>query len=284
MSPFPPSSRAGSHTPPVSPLPVSATSTLRSPYHDTSTPNSPRVSFDDSRENSPVRPRSQSRGRMGARFSLAGVSSSILEVMRSVSGTSSERHQSKRRGDDHLSPPHYPHGNVDEAVGLDIISGERSGDGWQEFKKGIVLILSIYFFALSDQATGTYTYPISFVIPPYMPPTIHCDHGSVTWHLKAKVHRPGPFTPKLSASREVILVVSPDEDNMEDTGFLSIERSWEDQMQYMLSVSGRAFPIGGTIPITLRLLPMDKVRIYRILAQLEGHSSSFSEITQISDR
>jgi arrestin-related trafficking adapter 3/6 len=141
------------------------------------------------------------------------------------------------------------------------------------------------FFILSpsDQAAGTHTFPISFSIPSYMPPTIHCDSGSVTWHLKAKVHRPGAFTPKLSASREVIFVVSPSEDNREDTEVLSIERIWEGQLQYMLSVFGRVFPIGGTIPITLSLLPMDKVRIYRISAVLEGHSSSFSQLTQIVD-
>jgi arrestin-related trafficking adapter 3/6 len=116
-----------------------------------------------------------------------------------------------------------------------------------------------------------------------MPPTIQCDRGSVTWHLKAKVHRPGAFTPKLSASREVILVVSPSEDNSEDTEFLTTERIWEGQLQYMLAVSGRVFPIGSSIPITLSLLPMNKVRIYKISAVLEGHSSSFSQLTQIID-
>jgi arrestin-related trafficking adapter 3/6 len=133
----------------------------------------------------------------------------------------------------------------------------------------------------SDQITGTYTYPISFSIPSYLPPTIHCEHGSVTWHLKAEVHRPGVFTQKLTASRDVTFVVSPSDDNMEDTEVVFIERFWKDQFQYMVSISGRVFPIGGTIPITLRLSPIDKVKIYRILAQIEGHSSFFSEITQI---
>ena len=41
-------------------------------------------------------------------------------------------------------------------------------------------------------------------------------------------------------------------------------------MQYTVSVSGRMFPIGGTIPITLTFLPMAKVRIYKISAQLDG--------------
>ncbi len=103
-----------------------------------------------------------------------------------------------------------------------------------------------------------------------MPPTIHCDYGTVTWRLKANVHRPGIFTPKFSASREINLVASPSEDLREDMDGFSIERIWGDQMQYMLSVSGRMFPIGGTIPITLSFLPMAKVRIYKITVHLEG--------------
>ena len=115
-----------------------------------------------------------------------------------------------------------------------------------------------------------YTFPISFTIPSYMPPTLSCDYGSVTWRLKANVHRPGVFTPKLSASREVMFVAVPSEDLREDADGFAIERIWGDQMQYTVSVSGRMFPIGGTIPVTLTFLPMAKVRIYKISAQLDG--------------
>lgn len=272
MSPSLPTS-----SPSVSHLSVSATPSLHSPHHGTSTTSSRRVSFDNSRENSPVRPRSQSPGRMGTRFSLAGVSSSILEVVRGVRGTSRERDRSRRREDDHGCPLQHSLGSVGEVIGFSN-ECERSGDGWQEFKKGTTLIPIICFFVSSDRAAGTYTYPISFAIPPHMPPTIHCEHGSVTWRLKAEVHRPGVFTPKLSASREVILVVSPSEDNREDREALTVERFWEDQLQYMLTVSGRVFPIGGIMPITLSLVPMAKVRIYRISAQLEGHFHLLSPI------
>lgn len=121
-----------------------------------------------------------------------------------------------------------------------------------------------------SNTVGTYTFPISFVIPSHMPPTLKCDYGSVAWTLKATVHRPGPFTPKLTASRDVVLVASPHEDDREDVDNVTIERHWEDQMQYMLSVSGRVFPIGGTVPITLTLLPMAKVKIFELTVQLDG--------------
>lgn len=124
---------------------------------------------------------------------------------------------------------------------------------------------------LINHRAGTYTFPISFAIPSHVPPTMQCNYGTIPWRLKARVHRPGTFTPKLSTSHEVILVVSPSEDNRDDADNITIERFWEDQMQYMLSVSGRVFPIGGTVPITLTLLPLAKVKIFKILVQLEGN-------------
>lgn len=222
------------------------------------------VSYDD---NLFERPRSQSRGRrMSARFSLATMSSSILQAVRGVSGSSKEC-----RGDDHSHPP-GPLRHLGEPVSLD--SNEQTsddiGNGWQEFKKGMAVNLNLCYLALS-YPVGRYTFPISFVIPSQMPPTMQCDYGSVVWRLKATVHRPGPFTPKLSASREVIFVASPSEDDREDVDNVTIERTWEDQMQYMLTVSGRVFPIGGAVPITLTILPMAKVKIFGVSVILEGN-------------
>ncbi|KAN0130814.1 hypothetical protein V8E53_011489 [Lactarius tabidus] len=155
---------------------------------------------------------------------------------------------------DSQSPPSREDTSVHPPTGAYMWASEEhkdTGDGWQEFKKGL------------------YTFPISFTIPSYMPPTLSCDYGSVTWRLKANVHRPGAFTPKLSASRDVLFVASPSEDLREDAEGFAVERVWGDQMQYSISVSGRMFPIGGSIPITLSFLPMAKVKIFKISAQLE---------------
>ncbi|KAH9955044.1 hypothetical protein BC827DRAFT_1239682 [Russula dissimulans] len=210
------------------------------------------TSFDNTSE----APGFPSRGRLSARFSLANVSSSILEAVRSVSGPSREHGPSQRgaesRGDDHSHPPSNHFGHPPEAGGLDNEQcSEVSGDGWHEFKK------------------GTYTFPISFAIPSNVPPTMRCDYGSVTWRLKATVHRPGAFTSKLRAEREVVLVASPSEDNRESFDVVTMDRTWEDQLQYTLTLSGRMFPIGGTVPLTLTLLPMAKVKVFKILVRLE---------------
>lgn len=127
-----------------------------------------------------------------------------------------------------------------------------SGDCWKEFKK------------------GTYTYPISIAIPSNSPPTLECAYGSVVWRLKAHVHRPGAFSQKLSATREVTIIAAPGEDDTEEHENIIVERQWDNQMQYLISVSGKSFPIGGTMPIQITMLPLTKMKIYRISVLLEG--------------
>lgn len=118
--------------------------------------------------------------------------------------------------------------------------------------------------------SGTYTYPISFAIPANTPPTLHCDYGSVTYRLKATVHRPGTFTSKLTTSREVTLIACPGEDDLDESDNVVVQRQWETQMHYVIVISGRAFPIGSVIPLHLTFVPMSKIKIYRISAVLEG--------------
>lgn len=84
------------------------------------------------------------------------------------------------------------------------------------------------------------------------------------------MHRPGPFNAKLAASREIIVVVSPTEEDTEASDNIIVERLWEQQMQYLISISGRSFYIGGTVPISFTMMPFTKVKIYRIAVFLEG--------------
>jgi len=100
----------------------------------------------------------------------------------------------------------------------------------------------------------------------------------VTWNLKAVVHRPGAFEPKLIATREVVVVASPSDDDTEDTESIVVERHWEQQLQYLIFISGRSFYIGGTIPVSLTLLPLAKVKIHRILIYIEGQAVHFPYI------
>jgi len=126
------------------PLPRPANSSQNSPQHSSPARGVHRGSFD---YHFVERPRSPSRGRLHGRFSFAGVSSSILEAVRSVQGASGERGHSRQggesRNDDHSHPSPPPFRLVEEAVILDTNeqSPDSSGDGWQEFKKGMHIVL-----------------------------------------------------------------------------------------------------------------------------------------------
>jgi arrestin-related trafficking adapter 3/6 len=76
--------------------------------------------------------------------------------------------------------------------------------------------------------------------------------------------------PKLTASTPVTVVscVGPDDDN--ELSNLVVERQWDEHLQYVVNMEGGAFPIGGTIPLNLVLMPLGKISIHRITAHLEG--------------
>ena len=144
-------------------------------------------------------------------------------------------------------------------------------EGWKEFKKGsslldVYLSVNVHSFLF----LGTYTYPISFTIPSNAPPSMQCDFGSVVWRLKASVHRPGAFKAKMTSTREVITIACPTEEDTEDTENIIVERHWEQQLQYLISISGRSFYIGGTVPVTFVLMPLTKVKIHRLSVVVEG--------------
>jgi hypothetical protein len=89
------------------------------------------------------------------------------------------------------------------------------------------------------------------------------------WRLKASVHRPGAFKSKLSASRNLTVVAYPPEDITEETENIIVERQWNDQLQYLIAISGKSFHIGGTIPVSFSLMPLAKMKVHRISVLLE---------------
>lgn len=65
----------------------------------------------------------------------------------------------------------------------------------------------------------------------------------------------------------------PGEDDSEETGHIHFDQLWESQLQYVISVAGKSFPIGGLMPIRFTLRPLAKIKIYRITVLLEGTHS-----------
>lgn len=131
------------------------------------------------------------------------------------------------------------------------------------------------------KVVGVYTYPISFAIPANSPPTLHCDSGNVSWQLKAFAHRPGAFTSKLSAAQAITIVASPGEDDTEETESIIVERQWETQMQYLISISGRSFPVGGYMPVSVTFMPWTKMKIHRISVLLEEKVDYWTDFKRV---
>ncbi|KAF7296100.1 Arrestin-C domain-containing protein [Mycena kentingensis (nom. inval.)] len=211
-------------------------------------------------------PAPDSRGRR-SRFSLTSVLKDVVRSgspsLRARSSSAKGREESVRRGrtreksvtiqEPASSKERHHHHTLSQLIGLkdDREKDKSESSSWKEFKK------------------GTYAYPISFMIPATAPPSMSCPWGSLTWRLKANVHRPGALTSRMTASRDVMIVAAPTEDDAEETENVVVERHWEQQLQYLISISGRSFPIGGTIPVSLTLMPMAKVKIYRMTVLLE---------------
>lgn len=103
-----------------------------------------------------------------------------------------------------------------------------------------------------------------------MPSTLECDDGSVKWKLVAKVRRPGVFTSKLTATREVQVVSVPAESEVDITGDVLIEKPWDDQLQYLFHVSRKILTIGSSLNVKMSFMPLAKIQMYKLAVDLEG--------------
>lgn len=155
---------------------------------------------------------------------------------------------------------------------------------------------------MGPRIAGTYSYPISFLLPPGLPPTFSVPHGSLNYVIKAVAHRPGTFTAKLSCHVPLIVVAAPaigDGEGGGDPGPLILQQQWADKLAYSLELSSRLFLLGSrrhletaasegigirantehlveadlearaeatycTVMLDLTLLPFEKVKIWRL--------------------
>ncbi|KAF8756753.1 Arrestin (or S-antigen), C-terminal domain [Rhizoctonia solani] len=198
-------------------------------------------------EASPVRDRDRSesrvRGRQNTRFSLAAVSSVLHEMGMKL-------------------PNHRPGAETDgfrenrSEFGLDVDPNVEA-DMWQEFKK------------------GTYNYPISFAVPSNTPRLfIAIRLNFLPSQSCCSPNR--NFCAETCGSYRGYTYQLPGEDDTEERENVVIERQWDEQLRYFITISGKSFPIGGTVPITLVMMPLAKVKIYRLTVMLEGGSNAQS--------
>lgn len=243
----------------------------------------------------------QARGRRGSRFGFSSVSNVLINAVRSSSPQLSPKFQRSRERNRSEDVSNGNRGRTTERAfdGNERISGHGSPSTSitrsraKESKERGLSIGNLFGKATDEKAKdnvngwkefkkGTYTYPISFPIPGNAPPTMQCDYGSVVWRLRATAHRPGTFKSKLTASREVIMIACPMEEDTEDTENIVVERHWDQQLQYLISISGRSFYIGGTVPVTFTLMPLAKVKIHRVSVFIEERVDYYTNMRRIA--
>ncbi|GES89834.1 cyclin binding protein [Rhizophagus clarus] len=117
---------------------------------------------------------------------------------------------------------------------------------------------------------GIHKYPFELFIPGNIPETIEAERGTVNYKLSATAIRPGLF-PNLHVSQHVpIIRTILEERNSEG---IVIASEWNNQLGYEITIPKKAYPIGDSIDIDLKLNPKaKKVNVVGIKIQIEEES------------
>ncbi|KAH8698058.1 hypothetical protein GQ44DRAFT_665841 [Phaeosphaeriaceae sp. PMI808] len=122
---------------------------------------------------------------------------------------------------------------------------------------------------------GDYIYSFEFLLDSHLPETIDLKLGSVKYELEAMVERAGTFCANLVGSKEVTLTRTPAEGSLEQIEPIVINRIWKEQLHISIIVSGKSFPLGAQVPISLKLTPLAKVRFHWIKVFVTEHVEYF---------
>lgn len=115
---------------------------------------------------------------------------------------------------------------------------------------------------------GDYVFHFTLAIDPRTAETIKCNSGNIAYYLEAKVFRSSRFSGLVSAQREVTLVRSPpDISGTTNTASVPVSRQWDNRLHYEILCAKKYIPLGSSIPMSIKLTPMDKVQVHRVKVQ-----------------
>lgn len=123
---------------------------------------------------------------------------------------------------------------------------------------------------------GTYEYPIEIEVDHTCAETMKLPLGFVRWEIEVLVERAGTFKQNLQGTREITIIRAPEQNSLEQTEPISINKTWDDQLHYEVIVSGKTFSIGSTIPMAFKLTPLAKIRVHRIRVYTTEHVDYFT--------
>jgi len=163
-----------------------------------------------------------------------------------------ESNETGRRGRSLGRKDKGPIARLSEALGIDMNDDDKTIEDdpdWKELKPGEPTPLDLTPGAYQNE--GNYNYPVSFMVPSDVPTSIEAELSSVRYKLRATVHRPGTFSTKITAATDVEVVSAPAEEDVEDGESIVVERQWDTELRYVVSIGSRNFPHGSDVSTRL---------------------------------
>lgn len=137
------------------------------------------------------------------------------------------------------------------------------------FSESIESTLDKHSFAAHSGATvypqGEYIFHFNLAIDARSSETVVCSNGAIKYYLVAKIERPSRFSFAITGHKEVLLVRSPPNiGEVASNTPLSISRDWENKLHYEIQCPKKYIPLGSSIPLVIKLTPIEKVRVHRL--------------------
>lgn len=123
---------------------------------------------------------------------------------------------------------------------------------------------------------GDFMYTFELPVDSRLPESINVALGSVKYELEAVIERASTFRPNVVGSKELLMIRAPAEGSLEQVEPIAISRNWEDQLHYEIVISGKAFPLGASVPIAFKLTPLAKVQCHRLKVYMTENIQYFT--------
>ncbi|KAL0075699.1 hypothetical protein J3Q64DRAFT_1769164 [Phycomyces blakesleeanus] len=124
---------------------------------------------------------------------------------------------------------------------------------------------------------GHYKWDFELPLPGDLPETVDHQMGSVYYTLKAVAERPTfslNYTDKKKLTVTRVLLPS----SLELTQSVAISNVWTDKLSYDISLPGKVFSTGATIPITFEFVPIaEDLKVRSITCSLKEYTTLSSE-------
>ena len=123
-------------------------------------------------------------------------------------------------------------------------------------------------------AAGNYEYPFEVFLPGDIPESVEgLQYGSVRYNMLATIERPS-FAQNLVARKHLRVIRALSMDSFEMASTSSVDNTWPDKIEYAISTPTKYHPIGASITINLKLVPLKKgLTIQKITCVLKEYQS-----------